>query len=87
MMIHFLPEKHVRLSESVIGLGAIVLRILEQEPKSLDSIWSDVQMDSAVKRSIHGAITLDAVVLALDFLFAIGAIHLDKDGALMYATH
>lgn len=86
-MTPLLPEKHVRTSESLIGLGAIVLSSLKSEAKDLDSIWEFVKEDKRTKQSINGSITFDVVILAIDLLFAIGAIRMNGEGAIEYATH
>lgn len=86
MTIQLLPQKHVRVTESVLGLGAVVLKVLEQGHKDLDGVWEAVQQHEAVKRSVHGTITLDTIVLAIDFLFAIGAVQVAKDGVLAHAA-
>lgn len=87
MSVTLLPEKHVRMSESLLGLGAIVLASLEAGPKNLDTLWADMKELETVKRRVHGAVTLDSVVLAVDFLFAVGAVTLDREGPLKHASH
>lgn len=87
MKIQLLPQKHVRTSESLLGLGAIVLKVLEQGQKDLDGVWMAVQEQEAVSRSIQGSITLDTVVLAIDFLFAVGAVQIGPDGVLANAAN
>lgn len=86
-MTPLLPEKHVRMSESLIGLGAIVLASLNSGAKDLDAIWGFVKDDSTVKRSVNGSITFDVVVLSVDLLFAIGAIQINGEGAIEHASH
>lgn len=80
MTIHVLPEKHVHISESLLGLGALILSCLTGGPKELDDIWVALQKNDAVKRRIHGTVTLDSVVLTIDFLFAIGAVQMSREG-------
>ena len=41
-MIEFLPGKHVRLNETIIGLGAVLLGVLK-ESKTLDELWDAVR--------------------------------------------
>lgn len=86
MIIRLLPEKHVRSSESLLGLGAIVLSSLDEGAKNLDALWADVKERDSVKQRVHGSITLDTVVLAIDFLFAIGAVQLNQKGLLENAS-
>ena len=87
MSILLLPEKHVRASESLLGLGAVVLSILALEPKNLDTVWNMIKDVECMKTKIHGSITLDRVILAIDFLFAIGAVSLNSEGLLEHASH
>ena len=35
-----LPEKHIKFSESLFGLGAVILHILNR-PKKLEKLWID----------------------------------------------
>lgn len=87
MRVAILPEKHVRTSESLLGLGAIVLASLESQPKNLDTLWTDMKEIEVVKRRVHGSVTLDSVVLAVDFLFSVGAVTLNREGLLEHASH
>jgi hypothetical protein len=75
-----LPEKHIKLSESILGLGAFVLQDLET-PKTIDNIWKDFEKvnNSPQFPAYHG---FDNLVLALDFLFSIGAISQLSDGKI-----
>lgn len=86
MTIHVLPEKHVVASESVLGLGAIVLACLDGRTMGLDEIWAAVQDHEAVRHSVHGVVTLDSVILAVDFLFSVGAVHMSRDGVAANAS-
>ena len=87
MSITLLPEKHVRTGESLLGLGALVLSSLAAKPKDLDTLWADLKDLAPVKRRVHGSITLDGVVLAVDFLFIVGAVQLNHEGLLEHASH
>ena len=87
MSIALLPGKHVRTSESLLGLGALALSSLATEPKNLDALWADLKELAPVKRRVHGSITLDGVVLAVDFLFVVGAVRLNHEGLLEHASY
>ena len=87
MNLALLPEKHVRTSESLLGLGAVVLVVLEGKPKNLDTLWTDMKELDTVRPRIHGTVTLDRVVLAVDFLFTVGAVTLNSEGLLEHASH
>lgn len=61
-----LPTKHVSLDKSLLGAGAVVLRILA-EPMTTTGMWERVK--HAPEIGGYGRF-----VLTLDFLYAIGAI-------------
>lgn len=66
-----LPTKHIRPENAVIGVGAEVLSLLSSE-KSVSVLFRDLQ-DMRQELEL-AAIQFDWFLLALDFLFAIGAI-------------
>lgn len=66
------PDKHIMLAESLVGLGGVVLEKLSQ-PRSLDNLYKSIRQDID-----RGALPVhhdfDSVVLAVLFLYAIGAV-------------
>jgi len=75
-----LPDKHIRFSESLLGLGALVLESLDV-PKSIDALWDELHswMGSDEFPARH---SFDNLVLTVDILFAIRAIAPDRNGRL-----
>jgi hypothetical protein len=76
-----LPDKHVRLSESILGLAALVLSFVDK-PTTFDTLWKKVQekLDTPDWPAKHG---VDNFVLALCLLNAIGAIDVSPAGELL----
>ncbi|MEW4275376.1 ABC-three component system middle component 6 [Priestia megaterium] len=74
-----LPRKHIKLSESILGLSAVILSLIDK-PISFDDLWNDFQVINNTKElpAFHD---LDNFTLGLTFLFAIGAI---KEGERGY---
>lgn len=68
-----LPTKHVSTGYSLLGVGAELLRILGR-PRTVTSLWDEA-------RQMRGVMTFERFTLALDLLFACGAISL-LDGLL-----
>lgn len=68
-----LPNKHLGLSRSILGQGAVLLENL-REPRTVSSLW-------ALVRARPDFITFQRFTLALDFLYLVGAIEWD-DGLL-----
>ena len=75
-----LPDKHITVSESLLGLGSLLLELLVV-PSDVDMLHIE-----CMKRFRMGGYpsyhTFENVVLALDFLFAIGVITQDKQGRI-----
>lgn len=75
-----LPDKHIKLSESLLGLGSFLLSVL-RSPMTVDTIWLEYSKarESGVYPAHH---TFENVVLALDVLFAVGAIQSQNNGLI-----
>jgi hypothetical protein len=68
-----LPTKHVKTSQSLIGIGAGILQVLVTQ-QTVTRVWE-------VARLRSDKITFERFILALDFLYCIGCIEL-RDGLL-----
>jgi len=66
-----LPNKHVPIRTSFLGLGAILLRKLEQ-PSSVSGLWERCRKSPDIASFERFAVTLD-------LLFVIGAVRLEND--------
>ena len=75
-----LPNKHITLAQSIIGLGSFTLEALEK-PKTVDALWVEFQAVNNTARfpAYH---TFENMMLAIDFLFAIGAIKEGQNGKI-----
>lgn len=76
-----LPSKHISLSESFFGLGGVILGFLKT-PLTVDEIWHRFYKINNTKQfpAYH---SFDNVILALDYLFVIGAIDINEQGKIM----
>lgn len=72
-----LPTKHVSAEHSLLGVGALVLSRLGR-PRTVSALWEDVRPNSQVA-------TFERFSLALDLLYAIGAVDF-LDGLLQRTT-
>lgn len=71
-----LPTKHIRPSRALLAVGGDLLASL-REPMTVSRLWDDVRS----KRGDPGEpapINYDWFVLALDLLFILGAVELDR---------
>lgn len=75
------PDKHLRIAESLLGLGGFVLEALDL-PKSIDTLWSEYQeIDNTERFPAHHS--FENLILAIVFLYTIGAITEDDKGRLI----
>lgn len=81
-LVEIFPEKHVRVTESLLGIGTLILVLLKGGARNIDSIWSALSFEETIRDRINGAVTFDLVILAVDALFAIGLVELDDEGRL-----
>jgi hypothetical protein len=71
------PQKHIRLSESLLGLGANILNLLtrSQTPEQIYGKLSDLNLLLS-----HD---FEHIILALDFLYACGAVEINEQGKII----
>jgi hypothetical protein len=75
-----LPDKHILLSESLIGFGGFLLGALTT-PKTVDSLWSE--FENAQKTGAYPTHqSFDSLIATLCFLYAIGTLDIQVDGRL-----
>lgn len=76
-----LPQKHIRLAESLIGLSGFVLENLKN-PTSIDSLWKLYEPVNNTEKfpAYH---SFENFVLAIDFLFSIGIVTADDSGDIL----
>jgi len=71
-----LPTKHTRPDRALLAVGGEIL-VLLREPMTVSRLWDDVRS----RRGNPGEpapISYDWFVLAIDLLFMIGAVELDR---------
>lgn len=79
-----LPTKHIRISESLIGLGGYLLKFLK-EPMTVDHLWLKFEKENNKKFPAYH--NFDNVVLSLNLLFLMGIIDINEKGELYNATN
>jgi hypothetical protein len=67
-----LPNKHLPLTRSLLGVGGQILEILSERPRSVSTTWEKL-------RARNNMTSFEQFTLAASFLFAIGALEFDGD--------
>lgn len=65
-----MPTKHMDLKNSLLNIGAILIRKLE-EPKTVSELWSDV-------RNLGEIRNYEFFILGLDFLYLLKIIKIEE---------
>lgn len=76
-----MPKKHIKLSESYLGLGAYIISILEV-PMTVDSCWNKLFESYIKKGKIAKSHSFDNYILTLDFLYSLKAIDINQKGEI-----
>jgi hypothetical protein len=72
-----LPSKHLTQDRALLTVGSYVLKRLDR-PKTVSALWEELRLGDSSHSNMASHLTYDWFVLALDFLFAIGAIELNS---------
>ena len=70
-----MPTKHIKVENALIGVGAEILALLDRE-KTGSRLFTDLQEKR--RESELSTIHFDWFLLAMDFLFTVGAIRLES---------
>lgn len=70
-----MPTKHIKTENALIGVGAEVLVLMDRD-KTVSRLFSDLQEDR--RQNELSTIHFDWFLLAMDFLFSIGAIRFES---------
>ena len=62
-----LPDRNISLENSLLGIGAVLIENLDK-PKSVSQLWRDCPLQT----------NYDVFILALDFLYIIGAVEIEQ---------
>ena len=71
------PQKHVKLSESLLGLGANILALLSR-PITPEQIYTKLGNNNLLISH-----DFEHIILTLDFLYACGAIEINEQGKVI----
>jgi len=70
-----LPTKRITEDRSLLGIGSDIVPLLN-EPKTVSRLWAEFQ--ERRRRTASSIVTYDWFVMALDLLFMLDAISMEK---------
>lgn len=76
-----MPSKKITISESIIGIGALVLSVLD-EPILIDDCWKKLNQKYVDNETLTKLCTFKKFILTLDFLYLLNVININEDGEI-----
>lgn len=76
-----LPNKYVSNSESLIGLGALILNVIGKKSMPLDKLWK-VFEKKYVTEKLNNPPTYQKFILTLNLMFMVGMIEYTDEGEI-----
>lgn len=77
-----LPDKYVTLSESFIGLSALLLEILENKQMTIDELWNKFSKKYVETKTIYSAPTYQKYIYVLEFMYMVQMINYNEEGEI-----
>jgi len=77
-----MPQKHINLSESLIGIGAFILKVINNKRKTIDEIIKDIENLINNRNNKKMYTNIDNIILSIDYLYSIGTIDIDEKGRI-----
>lgn len=78
-----LPNKYVNLTESFIGLSALVLDTLSNKKMTVDKLWNSFNKKYINSKKINITPTYQKYIYVLEFMYLTGMIKYNDKGEIM----
>ena len=75
-----LPDKYVTLSESLIGISALLLDILGNQHMTIDKLWNQFESVYIKKQKINFVPTYQKYIYVLEFMYISRMIDYNEKG-------
>jgi len=77
-----LPDKYVTLSESFIGLSALLLASLENKQMTVDQLWNKFNHKYVETKKIYTIPTYQKYIYVLEFMYMAKMINYNEKGEM-----
>lgn len=77
-----LPNKYLELSESLIGLSALIIEIIGESFYSIDKIWLEFSNKYIKSKKIKKTPTYQKFIYAIEFMYISGMISYNEEGEI-----
>ncbi len=77
-----LPNKYVSISESFLGLSALILEILKSNEMYADKIWEQFNKKYIDKNKLKNPPNYQKFIFVLEFMYMVGMINYTEKGGI-----
>ncbi len=77
-----LPNKYIALSESFIGLSALILEVLYNKALTIDNLWNGFNKKQVEKGKLREGPTFQKFVYVLEFMYMSEMISYNEKGEI-----
>lgn len=77
-----LPNKYITLSESFVGLSALILEVLYNKSLTIDKLWNDFDKKQIKKGKLKTEPTFQKFVYVLEFMYMSDMIAYNEKGEI-----
>ena len=77
-----LPDKYVTISESFIGLSALLLDILDDKFMTVDKLWTNFYKKYIETKRIYSIPTYQKFIYVLEFMYMAKMINYNEKGEM-----
>lgn len=77
-----MPDKYVTLSESFIGLSALLLEILGKKQMTVDALWNKFNKKYIRTKRLYSEPTYQKYIYVLEFMYMAKMINYNKKGEM-----
>lgn len=77
-----LPNKYVAISESFIGLSALILDTLKDKQMTIDQLWRKFNRKYIETKKINAIPTYQKYIYVLEFMYMAGMINYNEKGEM-----
>jgi hypothetical protein len=78
-----LPSKYISISESFIGLSALILEILSDRSLTIDTLWKKFEKKYIISKKINNPPTFQKYIYLLEFMYLTNMITYNDKGEII----
>jgi len=78
-----LPSKYISISESFIGLSALILEVLSDKKLTVDKLWGNFEKKYIITKKINNPPTFQKYIYLLEFMYLTSMITYNSKGEIV----